>query len=195
MTDPAVRILGIDPGSQKTGWGIVEFGGRDKAVRHVDNGVFMLSKGVDLSERLRELSVGLSEIVERYRPHQAAVEDVFVNKGARSALVLGQARGAALATLGLCRVPVSTFASTQVKSRVTGRGRASKLQVANMVCVLLGLAEHPFEDAADALAIALCQAMALRCPVPDVPRALKKKARGGIRGGFAELARAQGKIS
>ncbi len=194
MTGRAQRILGVDPGSRKTGWGVVECTGRHAAIRHVDNGVFMLSEGAPLAERLRELSVGLADVIERHRPHHAAVEDVFVHKGPRSALILGQARGAALATLALGRVPVTAFASTQVKARITGRGRASKLQVADMVCVLLGLAEHPFEDAADALAIALCHAMSLQSPVPLAPAKKAPPRRGGVRGGLAELARAQGKI-
>jgi len=153
-----VRVLGIDPGSRKTGWGVVDVEAGARAVRHVDNGVLRLREDDELAARLVELSQRLRAIVVEFRPDVAAVEDVFVQKGARSALVLGQARGAALATLGLSGVAVQSHSTSQVKQRVTGKGRASKEQVSQMVRALLGLPDPPFEDAADALAVALCHA-------------------------------------
>jgi crossover junction endodeoxyribonuclease RuvC len=191
------RILGIDPGSQKTGWGIVDFDLETRKLKHVDNGVIRLAKG-DLSSRVTELSRRLHQILEEYRPQQAAIEDVFVNKGPRSAITLGQARGAALATVGLCGIPAASYASTQVKSRVTGRGRASKEQVAETVRILLTLPERPFEDAADALAVSICHAFSQVDLHPGIDRGQesrqgrKPKKRG--REALADLARRQGKL-
>ena len=187
-----VRVIGIDPGSRKTGWGVVDVDG--SRVTHVDNGVLMLDDDRDLTIRLTDLAHRLNDIITTYRPERAAVEDVFVQKGARSALILGQARGCALTTLGLRGLPVTSYTTSMVKQRVTGGGRAGKEQVAAMVTALLGLPEHPFEDAADALAVALCAAFdgplpLLRgsMPLPTV----RPKARG--RDALRDLAVAQGK--
>ncbi|MCP4498787.1 MAG: crossover junction endodeoxyribonuclease RuvC [Deltaproteobacteria bacterium] len=194
-----MRVLGIDPGSRKAGWGLVDVCKKTRKMTHVDNGVIMLDANAPLHERLVVLSKRLHDVVETYRPQVAAVEDVFVNKGARSALVLGQARGAVLATLGLCGLQVESHTNNQVKSRVTGRGRASKEQVNDMVRALLGLAHAPFEDAADALAVALCQGMQQLEP-NEVSAALLKTSstrRGkgrGTKDGFLALAKAQGKF-
>jgi crossover junction endodeoxyribonuclease RuvC len=144
--------------------------------------------------RLTDLAHRLNDVVTTYRPTCAAVEDVFVRNGPRSALILGQARGAALTTLGLRGLKVASFATSLVKQRVTGGGRADKEQVAAMVSALLGLPEHPFEDAADALAVALCAALDgpfLRGQGVVVPVLPKPKARG--RDALLVLARAQGK--
>lgn len=181
-------VLGLDPGSRKTGWGLVRV--EKTRVTHVDHGVIFLDTKADLPERIFELTRGLHVVVERHRPDRAAVEDVFVNKGARSALVLGQARGAVLATLGLCGVETVSHTTSQVKSRVTGRGRATKVQVAEMVTRLLSLEETPYEDAADALAVALCNA--LEDPNKPKVRAPVRR-RGNKRDGLLALARAQGK--
>lgn len=155
---PGMRILGVDPGSRKTGWGLIEVRARGKIV-HVDHGVLRLDTKAELPERLVELSRGIHGVTERARPHLAALEDVFGSKGIRSALILGQARGAVLATLGLCGVRVMSHTPSQVKSRVAGTGRATKDQVGEMVRALLGLDTVPYEDAADALAVAICQAV------------------------------------
>jgi crossover junction endodeoxyribonuclease RuvC len=182
------RLLGVDPGSHKTGWGVLDV--HEGRVTHVDNGVLFLDSDEDLAIRLVDLCHRLNDVIVRYRPAAAAVEDVFVRKGARSALILGQARGAALATLGLAGLRVTSVPTSLVKVRVTGRGRAEKGQVAEMVRAILGLPEVPFEDAADALAVALSvvgapsQAGGLRASPP----------RGrGSRDGLLALARAQGK--
>ncbi len=187
-----MRILGVDPGSRKTGWGVVEVVGA--RVVHVDNGVLMLDDDRDLTIRLVDLAHRLNDIVTTYAPDRAAVEDVFVQKGARSALILGQARGAVLTTLGLRGLTVTPYSTSMVKQRVTGGGRADKLQVAAMVTALLGLPEHPFEDAADALAVALCAAFDGPLAVAATSKALatpRPKTRG--RDALLALAVAQGK--
>lgn len=189
-----MRIIGIDPGSRKSGWGVIDIDVAARRFLHVDNGVLFLDGNRELSERLVQLSEGLHRVIEKFRPDVAAVEDVFVQKSARSALVLGQARGACLATLGLCRVPVTSHTSTQVKMRVTSRGRATKEQVAHMVCVTFGLAEHPFEDAADALAVALCHGLERTSYVQSTTSPNRTQRRTGGRAGLEALARAQGKI-
>ena len=193
-----VRVLGIDPGSRKAGWGLVDVDVQHNKLLHVDNGVIMLDANAELHVRLVALSRKLHEVVETYRPTVAAVEDVFVNKGARSALVLGQARGAVLATLGLCGLHVDSHTNNEVKRQVTGKGRATKEQVNDMVRVLLSLKHAPFEDAADALAVALCQGMvqlqptALQGAMAELPK--KKAPKGKARDSLKALARAQGKI-
>ena len=194
MNVSKVRVLGIDPGSRKAGWGLIDVDRAKRTLTHVDNGVLMLDVHGALADRVVELSQKLHQIIEKHRPSVAAVEDVFVRKGARSALVLGQARGAMLATLGLCAVPVTSHTTTRVKARVTGRGRASKEQVAQMVSVVLGLKSHPFEDAADALAVAICQAYDDMAPptATSLPPPRRRGSNG--RAALADLARAQGKI-
>lgn len=185
-----MRLLGVDPGSHKTGWGVIDIDGTQ--IVHVDNGVLFLDDDADIAIRIVDLCHRLNDVVVRYRPDRAAVEDVFVQKGARSALILGQARGAVLATLGLAGLGVTSVSTSLVKRRVTGRGRAEKGQVAEMVRVLLGLAEVPYEDAADALAVALSAAGEVQSPVPRVAAPVKRR-RGGGRDGLLALARAQGK--
>jgi crossover junction endodeoxyribonuclease RuvC len=203
MSEPRVRVIGVDPGSLKAGWGIVDVERSTNKMLHVDNGVIVLDAKAELPERIVELSRRLHEVLESYRPAVAAVEDVFVQRGARSALVLGQARGAMLATLGLCGIPVASHTTSQVKSRVAGHGRAAKEQVAEMVTVLLGLKEHPFEDAADALAVALCHGLDRATGAPSQPPLSRPAARSGRssrggagarRKGLEALARAQGKL-
>lgn len=195
-----LRVLGVDPGSLKAGWGVVDVDLRTRKLSHVDNGVLFFDEKAELPERMVALSRGLHRVLESFRPDIAAVEDVFVNRGARSALILGQARGAVLATVGLCGVRVVSHATSRVKARVAGSGRASKEQVAEMVTRLLALPEHPFEDAADALALALCQGLE-SLAVTSLPTVLAveqaRKRAGGSRGrraGLAALARAQGKL-
>jgi crossover junction endodeoxyribonuclease RuvC len=193
-----MRVLGVDPGSRKTGWGIVDVDGN--RVVHVDNGVLFLDDDRDLTVRLVDLAHRLNDVITTYAPERAAVEDVFVQRGARSALVLGQARGCALTTLGLRGLPVTSYSTSMVKQRVTGGGRAGKEQVAAMVSTLLGLPAWPFEDAADALAVALCAALDTPLPTRTAASALtsstkKTKApRSRGRDALLELARRQGKV-
>ncbi len=148
-------ILGIDPGSRITGWGVVRVSGH--RVSHVDDGCIRLGDGA-LDARLVTLFDALSEIIARHRPDEAAVEKVFMNRNADSALKLGHARGVAI--LSACRegLAVSEYAATQVKQALVGRGHADKTQVQHMVRALLELDRAPQADAADALAAAICHA-------------------------------------
>jgi crossover junction endodeoxyribonuclease RuvC len=191
-----MRVLGIDPGSRKTGWGVVDVSG--SSVVHVDNGVLFLDDSADLTIRLTDLAHRLNDVITTYAPDRAAVEDVFVQKGARSALILGQARGCALTTMGLRGLSVTSYPTSVVKQRVTGGGQAGKEQVAAMVTTLLGLPEYPFEDAADALAVALTAA--LDGPLTALQQAAAKKSKKAAakkpqgRDALLALAKAQGKL-
>jgi len=155
-----MRVLGIDPGSAATGWGLVERVGG--AVRHVDHGTLRPRRADGLAPRLAALLAGLGGVLERHRPDVVVVERVFVAASARSALVLGQARGVALARVGSAGLPVREYAASEIKQAVTGSGAATKAEVQAMVARLLDLAAPPPRDAADALAAALCHAHAGR---------------------------------
>lgn len=149
-----MRVLGLDPGLRRTGWGIVDAdGGR---LRFVAAGAVTADPREELARRLAELHRGLLAIADRYRPAEAAVEETFVNTNARSTLKLGQARGAALLAAGLRGVPVAEYAPNLVKKAVTGSGHAGKEQVRAMIGVLLPGARELELDAADALAVAVC---------------------------------------
>ncbi|KAA9133501.1 crossover junction endodeoxyribonuclease RuvC [Marinihelvus fidelis] len=148
-----MRILGIDPGSRRTGVGIIEVSGRE--VVPVCYGVIRAGDG-DFPERLRTIFEGVRDLVRENRPDEVAVESVFVAHNAASAIKLGQARGAAICAAIERSLPVAEYAPRAVKQAVVGRGAADKAQVQHMVRVLLELKENPVEDAADALAVALC---------------------------------------
>lgn len=155
MASEGAILLGIDPGSLRTGFGVIA---REQGVvRHVAHGTVVLDAKKKLSERLADLAHDLKTIIDKYEPDLAVVEDVFFCKNPRSALVLGQARGAALAVLGLKNVSVEVLSPTQVKSLVAGRGRAQKFQIAQIVALELGIAVPQSEDASDALALALAR--------------------------------------
>jgi len=146
------RILGIDPGSIITGWGVVE--GDHQRLTHIDNGgIFTRNK--EFHCRLREIHDGLQKVIYEYRPTHVALEQVFMSKNAQSALKLGQARGVALIVALNANLQVSEFMPTSIKLAVVGHGRASKDQVASMVQTILGLPEPAQVDASDALAAAL----------------------------------------
>jgi crossover junction endodeoxyribonuclease RuvC len=171
-----MRILGIDPGSSATGYGVVErsAGG----IVHIAHGTIRTPNGRPLEERLAVLYRELSAAVDEYRPERAVVERVFVAANARSAIVLGQARGALLAVLGVAGVPVDEFTPREIKKAVTGSGAADKIQVQDMVTRLLSLAAAPPQDAADALAAALCRAQMGRLAGLDLPaRSRRPRAR------------------
>lgn len=153
-----MRILGIDPGANATGFGVVEESGA--RVRHVAHGVLRPPRGASLTERLSLIHAGVLRIVQEHAPQLAAVERVFVAANSRSALVLGQARGVILAALGSAGVPVSELAAREIKQAVAGFGGAAKADVQAMVVRILGLEAKPPQDAADALAAAVCQAHA-----------------------------------
>ena len=147
-----MRVLGIDPGSHRAGFGLVE--GEGRRLRHLEHGVIQV-KG-SLSERLVGLFEGLAAVIARGQPDCVAVEGVFSHKNARSALVLGHARGIALLCAGQAGLEVIEYSTSKVKRSLAGSGRADKGQVQRMVQSLLGLDEPMGEDASDALALALC---------------------------------------
>lgn len=152
-----IRLLGVDPGSRYLGWGVIEVEG--SRLRHVEHGTLVAPEAEPLSERLARLSGGLDEVLARLQPGAAAIEKVFTARSIHSALVLGQARGAALAVLGRCQVPVAEYAPAEIKLAVTGHGRATKEQLAHMVGRLLGVdLREARTDSTDALAIAVCHA-------------------------------------
>lgn len=147
------RILGIDPGSRITGYGLVELTGT--TLKYVSSGCIRLPS-VELAQRLHQIQTDIEEIISRHQPDIVAIEQVFVHRNASSALKLGQARGAAIcAARGL---DISEYTPAEVKQVVTGHGRAAKQQVLHMVQALLGLEGEIAEDAADALAIAITHA-------------------------------------
>ncbi|NNU81271.1 crossover junction endodeoxyribonuclease RuvC [Halovulum dunhuangense] len=150
-----MRVIGIDPGLRRTGWGVVDVTG--SRMRHVANGVCQ-SSGDDLAARLLALHVGLTEVILRFAPDQAAVEQTFVNKDAAGTLKLGQARGIALLVPAQAGLRVAEYAPNAVKKVVVGVGHADKAQVEHMVRIQLPGVEIAGSDAADALAIALCHA-------------------------------------
>jgi len=178
-----VRILGIDPGSQATGYGVLECAGA--RIAHVAHGTIRPQRGGSQAARLHQLQCALREIIARHRPDVASVEQVFVASSPRSALVLGQARGAILATLGEAGLTIREYAATQIKQAVTGSGRAAKTQMQRMVRRLLSLQTNPAADAADALAAALCHAHRGRLdglePLPRPRGARRRSARFQVR--------------
>ena len=156
-----MRIIGIDPGSRVTGYGIIDCRGRETGF--ITCGTIRLPATAAFSERLLLIFEGLSEVMEQHRPEVAAVEDLFVAHNVRSALKLGQARGAAV--VAACRqgMPVFDYTPRKIKESVAGYGNAEKSQVQEMVRVLLELSALPSSDAADALAVALCHGHHLTC--------------------------------
>ena len=149
------RILGIDPGSRITGYGVIEMH-QGKAV-YVASGCIR-TQSTDLPGRIAEIFSSLQSLLGELQPGEAAVESVFMHRNAGSALKLGQARGAAICALVNVGLAVSEYSPSQIKQAVVGRGNASKEQVQHMIQALLGLNRCPQEDAADALAVALCHA-------------------------------------
>ena len=156
MSAAAIRILGIDPGLRNTGWGVIVCAG--SRLSFVACGSVRSAQGRDLAFRLRELHEGLSAVIAQYAPHEAAVEETFVNRDPQSALKLGQARGVALAAPALAGLPVAEYAANLIKKTVVGAGHAEKPQVAAMVRLLLPTSQAGTPDAADALAVAICHA-------------------------------------
>ncbi|MGQ0587892.1 MAG: crossover junction endodeoxyribonuclease RuvC [Gammaproteobacteria bacterium] len=150
-----LRILGIDPGSRVTGYGLIEVQGSRQ--RCLAQGVIKLPEKA-LEQRLLLLLTRLRELIAEHRPDEAAMEQVFVRRNVASALVLGQARGAALCAVAEAGLPLHEYAPASIKLAIAGSGRAEKPQIQRMVKVLLNLSAAPAEDAADALACALCHA-------------------------------------
>ena len=152
---PARRILGIDPGLRITGFGIIEAHG--SRLEYVTSGCIRAA-GDELPTRLGVIARDLAHVIREYAPDEVAVEKVFVNVNPNSTLLLGQARGAAIAAVVLAGLPVAEYTAGQVKQAVVGKGRALKPQVQEMVRRLLSLPGTPSPDAADALACAICHA-------------------------------------
>ena len=150
-------ILGVDCGSRVTGYGLIESVGRE--TQAVDYGTIRLPERLELPQRLCVLAGGLRQVLDRFSPDEAAVEDVFTQKNVRSALVLAHVRGAAMLSLAEAGVPVASYSPATIKNSVVGHGSANKEQVRQMVSVLLGVREtiDPM-DVSDALAVALCHA-------------------------------------
>jgi crossover junction endodeoxyribonuclease RuvC len=169
------RILGIDPGSIKTGWGVIEI--EESRVSYIDSGILQLGDGT-MVQRLVVLYEGLQNVIRQYQPTEAAIEEVFLAKNFQSALKLGQARGVAMLSAGQAAILTREFAAKSVKQAVCGQGQASKSQMQSMVIKLLGLAENPGEDAADALGIALCAAYTKDGLQADARFRLSSRSRG-----------------
>lgn len=148
-------VLGIDPGSRITGYGVI----RVEKNKHVylTSGCLRV-EDENLSSRLQKIFIGLQKIIHTYQPVEAAIEQVFMHQNPGSALKLGQARGAAIVATAATKIPVAEYSARQIKQSVVGYGAAKKEQVQHMVRVLLNLSSVPEFDAADALAIALCHA-------------------------------------
>ncbi|MCP5368022.1 MAG: crossover junction endodeoxyribonuclease RuvC [Hyphomicrobiales bacterium] len=151
-----MRLLGLDPGLRNTGWGIIEV--RDNRLSHVAHGIVRADPKVELAARLVEIYDGLADVIARWRPQEAAVEETFVNKNAVSTLKLGQARGIALLAPSRAGLAVFEYPPNLVKKTVVGTGHAAKEQVQAMVRVLLPGAGEVATDSADALAVAVCHA-------------------------------------
>jgi crossover junction endodeoxyribonuclease RuvC len=153
---PKVRIIGIDPGLRNTGWGVIEADGT--RLSYIADGSVHSDADAPLASRLLQIHSQLAEILQRYAPDEAAIEETFVNKDARATLKLGQARGAAMLAPALAGISVAEYAPNVVKKSVVGAGHAEKDQVKHMVKVLLPRAELNTTDSTDALAIAICHA-------------------------------------
>jgi len=151
-----LRVIGIDPGSRICGWGVVEEVAGSQKLIHIDCGAAITNTKATLPKRLKTIYDELSMIIRRYQPQEAAVESVFFHKNAKSALILGHARGVALLACVNAGLEVFEYAPAQTKQALVGHGRAEKRQVAIMVKNLLGLPEPAMEDASDALAAAIC---------------------------------------
>jgi crossover junction endodeoxyribonuclease RuvC len=180
MEPAAIRILGIDPGLRNMGWGVVEVLG--SRLIYVASGTVRSHDKAPLADRLKALHEGLGEIIAGYTPHEAAIEEVFVNRDAQSSLKLGQARGIALVVPALAGLPVVEYAANLVKKTVVGAGHAEKAQIQMMVKVLLPrwkevATEKLAADAADALAVAITHARYRGTP-RDLSEQLLRRARG-----------------
>jgi crossover junction endodeoxyribonuclease RuvC len=150
-----MRILGIDPGSRITGYGIIDISGQ--SYRYVASGSIRISADY-FPDRLKQIFDGISQIVSQYQPEEMAIEQVFMHKNADSALKLGQARGAAICAVQTTGLPVFEYAARQVKQAIAGKGNADKEQVQYMVKLLLNVQGASQIDASDALGISICHA-------------------------------------
>jgi len=152
-----MRILGVDPGIARSGWGVIEV--QSSKLKVQSYGCIETLAKLDSSERLKQIYNTLTKIIEKYNPDALAVEELFFNTNAKTAFIVGQARGVILLAAGQKNIPIATYTPLQVKMAITGYGRAEKSQIGQMVKVLLKLKEIPKpDDVADALAVALTHA-------------------------------------
>jgi crossover junction endodeoxyribonuclease RuvC len=168
-----MRILGIDPGTLRLGYGVIEYGGTSRGgdkLRYVECGVIAASAREARPARLAEIGRGLRELIAEVRPDAVAMEEAFFGKNVQSTLALGEARGVALFISAEHGLPISGYPPATVKQAVVGHGRASKAQVGYLVRALLALRRTPEPDAADALAIAICHARRQRPAAEDRTR-------------------------
>ncbi|MFH1831034.1 MAG: crossover junction endodeoxyribonuclease RuvC [Pseudomonadota bacterium] len=149
-----MRVLGIDPGSNITGYGILE--NKGGVMRHIDNGSIAPRAKLSFPKRLSIIYDELTELIERFCPNAVAIENVFVAKNVRSSLILGHVRGVAMLAAASSGIEIGEYTPAQVKIAITGSGRASKEQIQSMVRAILRLPETACEDASDALAVAIC---------------------------------------
>ncbi len=161
-----MRILGLDPGSRVCGYGVIDQ--RERSLVYVECGVLTSPEDRPMEFRLGEIACGLREVIAELAPTVVVIEDVFVHHNARSALALAQARGMALAVVGLAGLQVASYPPALVKKTVTGSGGADKQQVGRMVMALIGLTSLPRADASDALAVAITHAHTAASPLKRV---------------------------
>lgn len=150
-----IKILGIDPGLNITGWGVIKVINNHNLV-FIDSGIIKTESSLDLAERLGQIYTNLIEVIKSHQPNECAIEETFVNKNSLSSLKLGHARGVAMLAATLSGLTIKEYAATLVKKTIVGVGRAEKNQVKIMVETLLPNAKILTSDAADALAIAIC---------------------------------------
>jgi crossover junction endodeoxyribonuclease RuvC len=173
-----IRVIGIDPGSRRTGYGIIDVSGA--TISYVTSGIIRLPEGL-LPERLQLIFDGLSQLIQEYKPEVMSIEDVFFSINPKGALKLGQARGAAILAGTNAKLSVSEYSPRSVKSAVVGTGAADKKQVQMMVTSLLKLPSAPSEDAADALAVAICHGHSMRSQKLMSESGVKGFARGRLK--------------
>ncbi len=175
MTGRLIRIIGIDPGLRRTGWGVVDSDG--VRLSYVASGHVASDAEDDLAYRLRAIFEGLSSVIASFKPHEAAIEETFVNENARATLKLGQARGMALLAPAVKGLAIAEYTPNLVKKSVVGAGHAEKRQIQAMIGFLLPKARFESVDEADALAIAICHANHRSSPAARAARALREAAK------------------
>jgi len=176
-----MRILGVDPGTLLTGFGVIEVEGRSTTL--IECGVIRMKSAWSMPLRLREIHTKLLEVIDRTAPDEFAIESAFYAKNVQSTLKLGHARGVAILAAVLREIPTAEYAPREIKMAVTGNGGAAKEQVAFMVTRMLKMVDQPETlDATDGLAIAICHALRLAAPASPVTRS--SRPRGGVRGGW-----------
>lgn len=171
-----MRVFGVDPGSRLTGFGVIDVNGRH--LSYVTSGTISLGSG-PIPERLGQIFEDLSHLIREYQPQQFAIEQVFLGKNVDSALKLGHARGAAIVAAKAFHLPVYEYSARSIKQAVVGSGAAAKSQVQHMILSLLNLPGMPKEDAADALAVAVCHAHMHHSSTILSPASLQVKSRRG----------------